>query len=73
MHIGEKGAALIPKDGWLACPACRRNGRLMKITDVTEARSLIVYCRRCRQEIVLDIDKGQQVICQGVRDSAAQH
>lgn len=72
MHIGEKGAELIPKDGWLACPACRRNGRLMKITNATEARSLIVYCRRCRREIVLDIAKGQWVKCQGMRDSAAR-
>lgn len=47
--------------GWIACPACRRNHRLLKITDETEAHSLRVYCRTCRTEIILDIERGQSV------------
>lgn len=61
MHIGEKYATLVPKDGWITCPECGRNHRLLRITDTTEARNLPVYCRTCRQEIILNIDRGQSV------------
>ena len=48
-------------DGWIACPICKRNHRLLKITGDTEAHRLPVYCRTCRTEIILDIEKGQSV------------
>lgn len=48
-------------NGWIACPECRRNHRLLKITDDTEASNLRVYCRTCRTEIILDIARGQSV------------
>lgn len=52
---------IIVKDGWLSCPICKRNHRLLRIDPSTEARSLPVYCRTCRSEIILEIDKGQSV------------
>ena len=33
----------------------------MRVLPNTEARSLQVYCRDCKREIILDIDKGQRV------------
>ena len=52
---------LTVKDGWIACPNCRRNKRLLRITADTEARGLPVYCRDCKAEIILDIARGQSV------------
>lgn len=51
---------LVVKDGWLTCP-CGRNHRLLRVLEDTEARCLQLYCRSCKQEIIVDIDKGQSV------------
>ncbi len=61
LQTERKGDTLSVKDGWIACPVCRRNKRLLRIDAETEARSLPVYCRSCKQEIILDIDRGQSV------------
>lgn len=47
--------------GWVPCPYCRRNQRLLRVLPDTEARSLQVYCRDCKRELILNIDKGQRV------------
>lgn len=52
---------LVIKDGWITCPVCKRNHRLLRVDPETEARRLPVYCRTCRSEIILHIDKGQSV------------
>lgn len=48
-------------NGWVVCPVCRRNQRLLRIDDDTEAKALPVYCRDCKHEIILDIGRGQSV------------
>ena len=45
----------------MACPVCRRNRRLIRITPETEAKGLPVFCRDCKSEIILDIERGQSV------------
>ncbi len=57
----RKAVKIIPKDGWITCPECRRNHHLLRITDETEAKSLPVYCYDCKKTIILDIDRGQSV------------
>lgn len=52
---------IVVKDGWITCPECGRNHRLLRITPETEANELPVYCRKCRREIVLNIKRGQSV------------
>lgn len=49
------------RDGWITCPECRRNHRLLRITDETEAKNLDVFCRDCKKTIVLNIERGQSV------------
>ncbi len=56
-----KPATLVTRNGWITCPECGRNHRLLRITDSTEAHGLPVYCRTCRREIILDIERGQSV------------
>lgn len=61
MQSAPKPAKLSVKDGWITCPVCRRNRRLIRITDETEAHGLPVFCRDCKTEIILDIERGQSV------------
>lgn len=60
MQSQKKCGTLVVKDGWITCP-CGRNHRLMRIKDGTEAHCLPVYCRSCKREIILDIERGQSV------------
>lgn len=42
------------KDGWLICPRCGRCN-VLRLRPDTLARNLIVYCKRCHAESVVDI------------------
>ena len=55
----NRGKMLTVKGGWLECPNCRRNKRLMKINPDTTAQRVVAYCRDCKVENIVDIDKGQ--------------
>lgn len=48
-------------DGWVTCPVCKRNRRLIRVEPDTVAKTLPVFCRDCKTEIVLDIDRGRSV------------
>lgn len=50
---------LTVKDGYLVCPTCKRNKRLLKIDSETSAQNLTVFCRDCKTEHKIDIDQGQ--------------
>lgn len=47
---------IVTTDGWVQCPICKRNKRLIKVLPQTMARCLQVYCRECKSEIILDIE-----------------
>ena len=53
------------QDGWLTCPVCRRNKRLLQVTPQTSAENLIVFCRICKTEHLIDIRKGECFKSQG--------
>lgn len=57
----ERGTLVPVKNGWITCPVCGRNHRLLRITPETEATGLPVYCRTCKTEVILNIEKGQSV------------
>ena len=52
---------LTVKGGWVTCPVCRRNRRLIRIEPETVAKELPVFCRDCKSEIILNIERGQSV------------
>lgn len=55
----KHGKLLTVKDGYLQCPNCRRNKRLMKINPDTVATRVVAFCRDCKAENIVDIDRGQ--------------
>lgn len=61
MQTERNSVKLVTKDGWITCPICKRNHRLMKTRSDTVGQNIIAYCRTCRSEVVLNIDKGQSV------------
>ncbi len=61
MQQNRNCGKLIVKNGWLTCPVCRRNKRLLRVPPDTEAKALRVYCTDCKTELILDIARGQSV------------
>lgn len=61
MQNSRGSGILSVENGWITCPNCGRNHRLLKIDDDTTATNLRVYCRTCRTEIILNIERGQSV------------
>lgn len=62
--VAECGKMLVVKDGWLQCPVCRANRRLLRIAPGCKATGLAVFCRKCKTEIKIDIAQGQCTRCQ---------
>lgn len=61
LRVESEYSTLSTKNGWITCPVCRRNKRLLRITPDTQADCLPVFCRDCKTEIILHIDRGQSV------------
>ena len=59
------GKILDVEDGYLICPACRRNRKLLPVSPETQAVNLEVYCRTCKRRVKVDIDQGQCFESQG--------
>ncbi len=53
------GIMLTVMDGYLVCPRCRVNRKVMRILPTTNATNLQVFCRSCKAEYLIDIVKGQ--------------
>ena len=51
---------LIVKDGWLMCPQCGKM-KVLRLEAETTAHALPVYCRRCGQESIVNIDAPEPV------------
>ena len=58
MTPAEKCGRMLPKKGGFACcPYC--GGKLQRISPATRAERLPAWCRKCKREILIDIDRGQ--------------
>ena len=53
------GKILTVENGWLTCPRCRRNRRVLRITPKTFGRNVVAFCRDCKWEGEIDIREGQ--------------
>ncbi len=57
----QHGKILTVRNGYLICPNCRRNRRLMKILPDAHAQQVVAYCHDCKTESILHITKGQSL------------
>lgn len=55
----KRGRMLTVENGWLVCPFCKLNRRVMRIDPETVATRMVAYCRSCKREFRVDIQKGQ--------------
>lgn len=46
------------KDGWVYCPICNNKTRT-KIRPDTVARNLPVFCPKCKNTFILNIENGE--------------
>lgn len=59
MQNQEKSDKMLTvEDGYLVCPVCRHK-HLMKILPYTVATGVVAFCRYCKTENIVDIDRGQ--------------
>lgn len=61
MQKNDASGKLVVVDGWVVCPVCRRNRRLLHVYPETRADRLPVFCRDCKSEIILHIEGDQSV------------
>ena len=54
----RKYASLKPRNGWIPCPICKQNRRLLYVVLETEVKNLPVYCSECGNQIFLNISAG---------------
>lgn len=59
----DRGKLIPVSGGWVACPICRRNKRLLHVLPETTAENLELYCRDCKTRVILNIAKGQSIEC----------
>ncbi len=58
MRITSEYGTMSPRtDGWLTCPRCGRNRHFLRVLPGTVAAKLPVYCRDCKTEIILHIER----------------
>lgn len=43
-----------PNNGWMKCPRCGR-GKVLKLLPTTTASDLVVYCKICNRESIVNI------------------
>lgn len=59
----ECRGTLVPKDRtgiwWLRCPSC--GSKLMQVDPETEAKNLRLYCRHCKQSLIVNIARSSAV------------
>lgn len=55
---GQEVTCRVTQGGaWVLCPVCRR-GKVLKLTEETRAQGLVLYCRSCKHESVVEIVPG---------------
>lgn len=59
MQPSTKYGKLKVQDGWAFCPVCGK--KLLKLNADTAVHNLPVKCKRCNQEIIVNIDAPEPV------------
>lgn len=71
LNIEKKCGKIDTNQRWLMCPACGR-GRVLQLLPTTRAKDLIVYCKVCKRESIVNIPS-VPVPCIAKCDSWCRH
>lgn len=52
------GKLLTVRDGYLVCPVCRQNKKLLPVLPTTSGRNIVCYCTKCKHRTIVNIDSG---------------
>ena len=55
LHSKEIRGKLEIKSGWVICPLCGK-GKVLKLSENTKAKNLIIFCKVCGAESIVNID-----------------
>lgn len=59
MRMAENRSKLLTvRDGYLICPVCRQNKKLLPVLPETSGRNIAVYCTKCKHRTIVNIDNG---------------
>lgn len=58
MQTQAQGGKLIMKDGHPICPVCRKK-MSPKVLPDTSGENIVIFCRGCKTELIVNIVKGQ--------------
>ncbi len=59
----QKRGRIVPTKGqYPVCPVCG-NRMSLKVLPSTSGKNIPSFCRKCKTEIILDIDRGQCTSC----------
>ena len=53
------GKMLTVRDGYLICPVCRQNRKLLPVLPSTSGRDIVAWCSKCKHRTIVNIDHGQ--------------
>lgn len=56
----KSGRMLTVKNGHAVCPTCRKR-MSPKILLTTAGKDIVLFCRLCKEEIIVDIEQGQRL------------
>ena len=62
-NLSQIKRQLTVKDGWLLCPTCGKS-KVLRIWPESKGQAIQVFCKKCGQETLVDIDKCQCHKCQ---------
>lgn len=63
---GVSDKITVTEPGWITCPICR-NPRLKKVLPGERADLIFCHCRRCKNEIPIELKQDQSLQGQGQR------
>lgn len=54
----NRGKLLTVRDGFLICPICRQNRKLLPVLPTTSGSDIVCYCQKCKHRVIVNIDHG---------------
>lgn len=57
-NSGNRGKLLTVREGYLICPVCRQNKKLLPVLPTTSGTNIVAWCPKCKHRTIVNIDHG---------------